>query len=986
MQIIKIIIILLFVIITSVNAQKTGSDNDSLLKDTAVVIEGILIDNGNGGAPDDDSLYIMLDTAKGNVNKAGEFTFITTGKQFFSISVYSAKYKPVHKTITGEAGRKNYFLTLTLEKSGALKETVQNNTADTAYIPWTISGTIIDSRFDLAIKSDSTVILFDKDTISVSKEGNFHVKTNISGLHSFYVSIPGYHKVSQSVTLDEKDKQPYIVIPTTVLSKTVSRREITVSADALTVHRSSSVAKVSLSRKELQRTTATLNDPLRVLQTLPGVASESDASSRPIVRGGDVLESRVFLDGLTLIQPFHFGGARSIFNQQSIKTLTLYKSGFPSEFHNAQSAIIEAESRIPSDEKPSFDFDLNFLQYSAYLGFPLFKGKVGLNFSSQGSYTDAVSKLVLKLASIRNTDLKNATELINLPDYQDFTAGISIAPNPKFKIFINEILNTDRVKFCSGDSVVDVYHHSYWEDENGVRSHERSSTSQVSYGWMGGNYSYHHGDSQYVEIDSVIGKPYYKIDTMLDYSSKYNILYGTARFIPDNNNIVNLTLGWQKRWWDLNFPDIESDFGRSVYNVNIDLYNANLGWLYSGIDNHIMKTGLQLDYTVADYDVYLVRYLHEIIENGSTNFVDFWGPVNGDSSLTIHTDNDISYMMDRILVAYKGNKRFYNAGYYLSDSWDLNPKLHCDIGARLEYSNSDHIASISPRLSVRYNISQKHELIGSLGHYTQNNYSISAIALSENLKPEKVWHFGLGTESKFLPWLTQKIDLYGKYYYDLISEIISPMLSYPDALYLVGRNYNQNYLDTLSPEQFQKLINETIFSSRYRSHYINEGRGYSFGFEYMLRFEPADFWDGWISFSWGHSARERMPGWREHPFPLDRPLLISINNYYRLPRKYEICLKYRYMSGIPYTSVTTDSNIVTIGAFNNRRYAPYQRLDIRFSKGFSIKGAKGHFYTEIWNAMNAPNIFCLDSKTKIMQTMNSNLPATMLYIGVDCSY
>jgi hypothetical protein len=986
MRTIKFITIL-GIIIYSVSAQTAGSDNDSLQQDSAVVVEGILIDNENGGAPDDDSLYIMLDTVKGTANQSGEFTFITPGKQFFSISVFSGKYKPVHKTITCEAGRKNYFLTLTLEKTDVSKETAQNNKVDTAYVPWTISGTIIDSRFDLAIESDSTVMLFDKDTISVSENGNFHVKTNISGPHSFYVSIPGYHKVSQSITLDEKDKQPYIVIPTTILSKTVSRREITVSADALPVHRSSSVAKVSLSREELKRTSATLNDPFRVLQTLPGVASESDASSRPIVRGGDVLESRVFLDGLTLIQPFHFGGARSNFNQQSIKTLTLYKSGFPPEFHNAQSAIIEAESRIPSDEKTSFDFDLNFLQYSAYLGFPLLKGKVGLNFSSQGSYTDAVSKLALKIASISNKDLKNTIKLINLPDYQDFTAGISIAPNPKLKIFINNILNTDRVKFCTGDTVTDVSHKYYRVDENGVRYLEDSYITQGYYWNEGFNvYPYYRGDTQYVKIDSVLGKPYYKVDTMLDYSSRYNILYGTARFIPDNNNIVNLTLGWQKRWWDLNFPD-GSYFDRSVYDVNIDQYNANLGWLYSGINNHILKTGLQLDYTVTDYDVYLVRYLHEIIENGSTNFVDFWGPVNGDSSTTISTDNDAMNMMDRILVAYKGNKRFYNVGYYLSDSWDLSPKLHCDIGARLEYSNSDHIASISPRLSLRYNLSQKHELIGSLGHYTQNNYSISAIALSENLKPEKVWHCGLGTESKFLPWLTQKIDLYGKYYYDLISEIISSMLSYEGALYFIEGTYDQNYLDTLSPEQLQKLINEVIYNySTYRSHYINEGRGYSFGFEYMLRFEPADFWGGWISFSWGHSVRERKPGWRMHPFPLDRPLLISINNYYRLPRKYEISLKYRYMSGIPYTSVTTDSNIVRIGAFNDRRYAPYQRLDIRFSKGFAIKGAKGHFYTEIWNAMNAPNIFCLDSKTKIMQTMNSNLPATMLYIGVDCSY
>jgi outer membrane receptor protein involved in Fe transport len=438
-------------------------------------------------------------------------------------------------------------------------------------------------------------------------------------------------------------------------------------------------------------------------------------------------------------------------------------------------------------------------------------------------------------------------------------------------------------------------------------------------------------------------------------------------------------------------------FDTTIYDININQYNVNLGWVYSGFVNHTIKSGLQLDYTTADYNVYIVRFLHEFIMKGSTNQTDFWGPLNGDTAAAFNSSNDYFFfeLTDRILVKYKGARKYYNAGFYLHDSWDIIPRLHLDIGARAEYSRSDHTTTFSPRFALNFNATKNNELILSAGHYTQNNYDISAIALSDDLKPEKVWHGSIGCESRLLPWLNQKIDFYGKYYYDLLSEIIVPVKD---------RENLNNPEPTSFPDGSNNDITEYLspFYATYRSKYINDGKGYAFGTEYMLRFYPFDFWHGWISLSLGKSVRQRKEGWRKHPFPLDRPILISVHNYYRLPKQYEIGLKYRYMSGLPYTSVEEKDDQIEIGAFNNRRYAPYHRFDLRafnnrryapyhrfdlrFSRGFSIKDAKGHFYIEIWNSMNAPNLFSLDNKSKEMITLSTNLPSTILFIGFDCSF
>jgi hypothetical protein len=637
---------------------------------------------------------------------------------------------------------------------------------------------------------------------------------------------------------------------------------------------------------------------------------------------------------------------------------------------------------------------------------PLFNGKAGFNMSSQGSYFDAVSKLMYRVIGSTTGDksISDMGKLINLPDYSDFSAGISFTPTPALKVYVSDQINTDRTRFCEGDSMIDITYHYNAEFNGGaVVAPETSVTIRqryYSFNFLPGSFQPSYLNNQPLsgrthDGNPRPGTPYYNIDTLMNYASKYNILYATAQYAPSTRHFFTFSAAWQKRWWDLDFPSIRAFIDTSIYDVSLDQYNANFGWVYSGLSGHTVKSGLQIDYTRARYDVFIVRYLHEMIVSGSTNLSDFWGPINGDTALSLSNYNgNESMLMDQLLVKYKGNRRYYNAGIYLSDSWDALPRLHIDAGTRIEFSNSDRTTCISPRLAVRFNLTEKHELIGAAGHYTQNNYDISAIALSQDLKPEKVWHGSVGLESKPLPWLTQKFDFYGKYYYDLLSEMLTPYaekrknpvdptgnsISEPDSIVIwdggnLGRRTQGSDPRALLYEYFI-----------YHSSYVNDGRGYAFGAEYMLDVSPFDFWNGWISLSLGKSMRQRRPGWRWHPFPLDRPLLISVHNYYRLPKKYEVGLTYRYMSGLPYTSITSDNGNFVIGAFNDRRYAEYHRLDIRFSKGFTIKNAKGSFYTEIWNSMNAPNLFQRDAQSKKFVTFSFNLPTTTLFFGVQCTY
>jgi hypothetical protein len=921
----------------------------------SITLGGMILDSATGEFPAGDTFSITIDSLATAPDSGGAFSARIPNKNYHSLRVVSRRFEHFVLLIPEDTAKKEYFVTCVMRQrtNDPKAMAMQSVKGEIVSGPcWTICGCVVDSKHDVAIKSDSFHVAFDDSTIAVSKRGGFSVVTCRGGGHTFHVRIPGYHEVIEPVELKEDEKQPFITIPTTRMKNTIGRREMTVSAKREPVHVTAAVSKTQLSRKEIMRTASTLNDPARAVQTLPGVAAQSDASARPIVRGGEPRETRVFLDDITLVQPYHFGGGKSMFNELSLENMTLFKSGFPARFGNAASALLTVDSRKPLSEPFCLDLNCNLLQTDAYAGMPLYKDKIGVNASFQSSYQDFYFKRLLDLMAglygkgggAADAQNRKATrqmkEDITLPDYRDMTAGVEIRPADRLRIFVNETYTTDRFK------VVDR-----------------------CYGCVG-----------------EANEP----ETLINYKSYYNVLSASARYLPASDHIFTLTGAWQKRWWDIRFPATGTSFSAaSLYDVDLTQLNLNLHWLYSGISRHMISSGVNYDYNRARYDVDLARALHEVVLDGNSNFADFWGPLTRDEGLTLHSNRFNAFtteaMIEHVFVKYRGRNTWSGAGVFGQDEWQISPRLTLDGGARVELTRADSSITLSPRISAKYSLNPNHELVAGAGHYTQNNYDISSIALSSDLKPEKVWHGSVGEEARLLPWLSQKVDCFGKYYYDLITEKIEGVSGVStDSIYraVFGASWGDS-LAAYSPQALSDMVSEYRYSNDLlESHYNNNGRGYALGVEYFLRYDPYDFWNGWISLTLSRSMKQGNPGWRRHAFRLDRPVLFTIVNYYRLPRKYEISVKYRLMSGLPYTFVEQDS-VTRVGPSDDRRYSWYQRLDFKFSKGFTIKDSKAHFYIEAWNAFNNPNFALFDRDTKRLIGFDMNMPVTMLFFGFD---
>lgn len=87
------------------------------------------------------------------------------------------------------------------------------------------------------------------------------------------------------------------------------------------------------------------HDILRDYYSMPGVQTGADGFGGLSVRGGNVDQNLVLLDGVPVYNPTHLLGIYSVFNSSAIKSATLYKGGFPARFGGRVSSVMDVRTK-----------------------------------------------------------------------------------------------------------------------------------------------------------------------------------------------------------------------------------------------------------------------------------------------------------------------------------------------------------------------------------------------------------------------------------------------------------------------------------------------------------------------------------------------------------------------------------------------------------------------------------------------------------------
>ncbi|MCU0292267.1 MAG: TonB-dependent receptor, partial [Thermoanaerobaculaceae bacterium] len=75
-------------------------------------------------------------------------------------------------------------------------------------------------------------------------------------------------------------------------------------------------------------TPGAFEDGMQALKSLPGVISRDDWSGRLYVRGGRPDQNGIYLDGIPVYDPYRLFGLTSLFNPETLESISLYPGGF----------------------------------------------------------------------------------------------------------------------------------------------------------------------------------------------------------------------------------------------------------------------------------------------------------------------------------------------------------------------------------------------------------------------------------------------------------------------------------------------------------------------------------------------------------------------------------------------------------------------------------------------------------------------------------
>jgi hypothetical protein len=142
---------------------------------------------------------------------------------------------------------------------------------------------------------------------------------------------------------------------------------------------------------ELARTTpGTGGDPVRVIESLPGVSQIVWPFALYAIRGANPGNTGFFLDGMRVPALFHFALGPSIIHPYLIDKLSFYPGGYPARLGGYVSGAVAADTTAPPNDIARFTADVRLYDAGALVTTPWDGGRGTVAVAARYAYTGLI--------------------------------------------------------------------------------------------------------------------------------------------------------------------------------------------------------------------------------------------------------------------------------------------------------------------------------------------------------------------------------------------------------------------------------------------------------------------------------------------------------------------------------------------------------------------------------------------------------------------
>lgn len=509
---------------------------------------------------------------------------------------------------------------------------------------FTLSGIVKDKATGNVIQGANVYVVELKTGTKSNETGTYTLKIP-KGLYHVKVSYIGYKTETQLIKISDTAVCDFNLTTNTQL------QEIIVTSKK----KDENITKVNmgvqkLTSLEIQKMPALMGevDVIKAIQLLPGVQSTSEGSSGFSVRGGSADQNLILLDNTNIYNISHMFGFFSVFNDDAIKSVELYKGNLPMRYGGRLSSLLNVELKNDCPEKIKGVGGIGLISTRLTLEGPLGKNTSWL-ISGRRSYAD----IFLKLSS--DPDKRNETLY-----FYDLNAKISHQFSARDKVYLNlyngkDNFNSSFGSFNYGNSIASTYwNHAFSDklfsrlslDYTKYQYALQSSMKNSKVKWMSDiqdialHWDMNHELSNIIKLEYGLSSTFHQFNPALitrpgypdyrmprSYSLEHSIYIGTDHQI---NNRISLKYGIR--------ATVFQNIGKaSVYSYDKD-YNVTDTTYYKGgkIFNTYVRyePRLGMMYKLNEYSSVKANYAHNTqfiqIANSSDSGspLDLWFPAS----------------------------------------------------------------------------------------------------------------------------------------------------------------------------------------------------------------------------------------------------------------------------------------------------------------------------------------------------------------------